>query len=227
MSDAQSVQQPGNDARQNGVETPPEKVHEQVYRELRGRLMSGQVVPGRGITLRKLAGELGVSPMPVRDAVSRLVAERALTIGPNRRILVPEMTAGRFQEIVTARTALEPAAARRAFPNIDRKVFQAMREADDQLEHALAAGDVEDYISSNHRFHFTLYGAAFSSVLVPLIESLWLQFSPFMRVAYGLVGTKVLVDYHQQALEGAELKPQALDQRNENTRKSGAIKCEV
>ncbi len=183
---------------------PPAKLHEQVYREIRGRIMTGQVVPGRGMTLRKLAGELGVSPMPVRDAVSRLVAERALTLGQNRRILVPEMTPGRFQEIVAARRALEPEAARRALGHVDKRTLRRMREIDETLDNALKSGDVEGYITANFGFHFTLYNAAPSDVLVPLVESLWLQFSPFMRVAYGLVGTKTLVDYHQQALAAIE-----------------------
>lgn len=176
-------------------------MNERVYTALRDRIINGHLVPGRGVTLRKLAAELDVSPMPVRDAIARLVAERALRIGSNRRVFVPEMTRDRFEELVLAREKLEPEAARRALPFIDRARLDAIRQADEMLEACLASGDVEGYIAANHAFHYTLYGACASDVLVPLIESVWLQFGPFMRMAYGLVGTRTLVDYHAQALE--------------------------
>jgi DNA-binding GntR family transcriptional regulator len=177
-----------------------ETMHERVYRELRARLIGGRVVPGRAVTLRGLAAELGVSPMPVREAVSRLVAERALAVTPSRRISVPEMTRSRFDELVTARERLEPAAARRALPHLQRADVTRMRKIDDELEVHLKTGNVEGYIAANHAFHFAIYAAGPSDVLVPLIESLWMQCGPFMRLVYGRVGTSWLVDYHEQAI---------------------------
>lgn len=177
-----------------------ETMHERVYRELRSRLIGGQVVPGRAVTLRGLASELGVSPMPVREAVNRLVAERALTMTPNRRISVPEMSRERFDELVTARERLEPEAARRALPFLKRSDVTRLRKLDDELEEHLHTGNVEGYVAANHAFHFGIYRGSDSQVLVPLVESLWLQFGPFMRLVYGRVGTSWLVDYHEQAM---------------------------
>ncbi|TCT12035.1 DNA-binding GntR family transcriptional regulator [Tepidamorphus gemmatus] len=177
-----------------------ETMHERVYRELRARLIGGRVVPGRPVTLRGLAAELGVSPMPVREAVSRLVAERALVMTANRRIAVPQMTQARFDELVIARERLEPEAARRALTTLTRSDVARLRKIDDELERHLANGNVEGYVAANHAFHFAIYRAVPSDVLVPLIESLWLQFGPFMRLVYGRVGTGWLVDYHEQAI---------------------------
>jgi len=66
--------------------------HESVYRTMRERILIGGFPPGMAVTLRGLADMLGVSVMPVRDAVRRLIAERALTMQDNRRVRVPEMT---------------------------------------------------------------------------------------------------------------------------------------
>jgi len=192
-------------------DAPRETMHERVYRELRSRLIGGRVVPGRPVTLRGLASELGVSPMPVREAVNRLVAERALTMTPNRRISVPEMTHARFEELVTARERLEPAAARRALPYLRRSDVNRLRKIDDDLEEQLKTGNVEGYVAANHAFHFGIYGAAPSDVLVPVIESLWMQSGPFMRLVYGRVGTSWLVDYHEQAMDAVLARdPEAL-----------------
>jgi len=176
-------------------------MHEKVYRALRERLIGGRVVPGRAVTLRGLASELGVSPMPVREAVNRLVAERALTMTPNRRISVPEMTHERFEELVTARERLEPAAARRALPFLGRSDVNRLRKIDDDLEGHLKTGNVEGYVAANHAFHFIIYSAAPSDILVPVIESLWMQSGPFMRLVYGRVGTSWLEDFHEQAMD--------------------------
>ncbi|HZZ88851.1 MAG TPA: FCD domain-containing protein, partial [Caulobacteraceae bacterium] len=56
------------------------------------------------------------------------------------------------------------------------------------------------YMEGNFAFHFNLYRANQRPILNRLIEALWLQFGPFMRVVYGRVGTASLVDQHQIAL---------------------------
>ena len=67
-----------------------------VYRALARGLMAGMFKPGEAVTLRTLANRLGTSAMPVREAVSRLIAERALVLLPNRSVIVPRMSRARF-----------------------------------------------------------------------------------------------------------------------------------
>ena len=65
-------------------------------------------------------------------------------------------------------------------------------EIDDRVDESLSGGDAETYMRENFAFHFHIYRAAGSQVLMPLVESLWLQFAPFMRTVYGRVGTAAL-----------------------------------
>src|SRR5262249_50641976 len=76
-----------------------ETLHDRAYDEIKKAIMSGSILPGSTITIRSLAGALGTSPMPVRDALSRLVAERALEVLPTRSVTLPFMTAAKFAEI--------------------------------------------------------------------------------------------------------------------------------
>jgi DNA-binding GntR family transcriptional regulator len=179
-------------------------VHDQVYEAIRAGLIDGRFVPGRSVTLRGLAGMLGVSPMPVRAAVTRLVAEGALALTPTRRVCVPAMTAARFDELVRARILLEGEAAERACLSIDAAALARIAAHDARLEACLAADDASGYMSANHAFHFAIYGAAPSSVLVPLIETLWLQFGPFMRLVYEQLDMTTLVDQHERAIRAIE-----------------------
>ena len=174
---------------------------EHVYQELRRRLLTGRITPGTTLSSRGLAQELAVSPMPVREAVGRLVAERALEVHSKRYISVPAMTRARFQDLLRCRLLLEPEAARLALPSIDRARLKVLTDIDGRLGLALASGSAQDYMQANFEFHFMIYGARAQDTLLQLIETLWLQFGPFMRVVYGRVGTTSLVDRHEQALE--------------------------
>jgi DNA-binding GntR family transcriptional regulator len=178
--------------------------HESVYRGLRDRILFGGFLPGSAVTLRGLAETLGVSPMPIREAVRRLIAERALKLQDNRRVLVPPMTKDSFEQIVFARKTLEPELAARALDNITDADIKNIKAIDQTVDRAMAAGDVQGYMRGNYRFHFAIYQRADTDILIALVESIWLQFGPFMRMAYGRIGTSLLEDHHQTAIAALE-----------------------
>ncbi len=175
-----------------------------VYEQLRDALVTGHFVPGRSITLRGVAEELGVSPMPVREALRQLVAERALEMQGNRRIAVPAMSATRLEELARARSLLEPELAVRALPHVDMARLERLKSLDRAVDAALAQGAAEAYVRANYEFHMGLYRAAPSQVLLPLVESLWLQVGPFLRLIVGRLGTASFVDRHRAALRAIE-----------------------
>lgn len=174
--------------------------HENVYRGLRNRILFGAFLPGSAVTLRGLAEDMGVSPMPIREAVRRLIAERALKMQDNRRVLVPPMTQETFEQIVFSRKMLEPELASRAMDHIGPAEIRHIAALDKQVDRAMAMGDVDGYMRSNFRFHFAIYERAGAETLMALVESIWLQFGPFMRMAYGRIGTSTLEDHHQAAI---------------------------
>ena len=177
-----------------------EPIHQWVFRGLRRAIMSGRFPPGQAMTIRGLADRMGVSAMPVREALRRLVAERALTLLDNRRVRVPVMTAERFDELLAARTALESEAAVRALPLIGAARLEELHRINAAIDAAVAADDGETVVAQNFVFHLTLYGARADSVLVPLIESVWLQTGPFMRAALEELPSPSADDHHAEAL---------------------------
>lgn len=175
-----------------------------VYAEMRQRLVTGRMSPGHELSTRSLATELGVSQTPVRDALSRLAAEGAVSIRSKRRVRVPPMTTARFDDLLHCRLLLEPEAAALALPHLTPEHVQRLREIDATLDQAIASGDADAYMSANHAFHFTLYRAQPKETLAQLIETLWLQFGPFMRLVYGRVSNAKLNDSHQAAIRAIE-----------------------
>ncbi|MDB6091811.1 MAG: GntR family transcriptional regulator [Gammaproteobacteria bacterium] len=160
-----------------------ETVQERVYGVLRDRLMRGGFEPGQKLKIAELASALGTSAMPVREALNRLTAERAIEALPNRSVRVPALSKDCLQDLLETRFAVEGLAVARAASNMSCATLATLR----QFIEAQSATDAEHVSEAsaeqNRAFHFAIYRESGSSVLLPIIESLWLQFGPYMRVA--------------------------------------------
>lgn len=191
-----------NNAGPSPAATPPSSdlLHTSVYSELAKRFVMGRVRPGSTLSTRGLAAELGVSQMPVREALGRLAAEGAVEIRSKRKIAVPTMTSERFNDLLRCRILLESEAARAAFPFLSQARLRQLKETDKGMGVAMRTGDVSAYMEGNYTFHFLIYRAQPRRTLLQLIETLWLQFGPYMRVVYGRFGTANLVDQHRVAI---------------------------
>ena len=157
---------------------------EQIYGELRDRLIAGELAPGEKLSLRSLAEMLGTSMMPVRAAVSRLVADGALTVLPNRAVSVPVMTRGKFRELTAVRIAVEGFAAERAAGVRQLADLEAIRGYDAAFRRQTesTSPDLRAAVRANRDFHFAVYAAAGLPTLVSMIAGLWLRIGPVLNL---------------------------------------------
>ena len=176
---AQADESAGGDGSLSGGGRRKRTVQDLVYDELRRSLMTGVFTPGEKISLRRLTEQTGTSMMPVREAVNRLIAERAFQVVPKRQVIVPPMTAEKFDEIVHWRVELESAAVRAACRKVTPELIRRLEEINKQIIEAVESDHKDALLPLNYEFHFTIYGAAQLEVLRPMIESLWLQAGPF------------------------------------------------
>ncbi|PWC41691.1 GntR family transcriptional regulator [Azospirillum sp. TSO22-1] len=183
-----------------------------VYRDLRNLIMAGQVCPGERLSIRTVAGALGTSMMPVRDAIARLAAEQALEVLPNRTVRVPILTRRRFQELRTIRLMLEGHATAVAAERVTPPALDEIRalHAAFTAEHAHAEPDAGRLIAINKDFHFRIYEAAEMPALMQIIEGLWLQIGPVLnfdlRSKSRRLSDRVALRYHQGMLDGLEAR---------------------
>lgn len=154
------------------------------YNEIRKLLMTGRLAPAQRLSLRSLARALGVSVMPVRDAVNRLIAEHALATAPNRAIRVPLMTAGDFRELVIIRAEIEGFAAELAARHRRDEDLERIAEAEAafRAESLSSTPDLGKAVALNMAFHFGVYHASGLPRLVEIIESLWLRVGPIINL---------------------------------------------
>lgn len=179
---------------------PKETVNQWVYRCLRHAVMIGLIPPGRALTIRDVAASLEVSTMPVREALRRLATEQALEVQDNRRIMVPQMTVSKFRELCELRISLECHAAERALPYITPQRIDELVAIDRRIDLATQNGDREGVTTFNQEFHRHLYEANPNQMVIPLVESVWLQLGPFTRLALSKLQDFYQVDRHSEAL---------------------------
>ncbi len=192
---------------QQGKEEGRTAVHELVYHEIRQSLMVGTFAPGQKVSLRNLAEQVGTSLTPVRGAVNRLIAEGAFEIMPNRWVVIPSMTNEKFEEIIHWRVQLETAAIKKACENITSEIIDQIEAINEQMIKVAEVGvDRKELLSKNYDFHFTIYRQSDSKILIPMIESLWLQCGPFTY--YSLSSPRDLwnAKYHLKMIEALRKK---------------------
>lgn len=177
------------------------RLHHEIYESLRQALVMGDFVPGQCFSMRMLADRFQTSLIPVRDALKRLIAERGLVMMPNRTVCVPLMPRQRFQELLQVRLSVEPMLSRRSAELITRQEVAELAAINDEMQAAVGLNDVKKYLAANYRFHFGLYSKADSAVILPIVESLWLQVGPFLNAVFTRRGTRTARDNHAEVLK--------------------------
>ena len=138
---------------------------------LREMIMSGQLSPGSPLRQRDLADQFDVSATPIREALRRLEAEGLVVGDTHRGATVAKPDEGARADNYRIRAALEPLAAEMATERIDGDALAELETINEEIR-GIPEGDPA-YREHNARFHFAIYQASGSPVLVSLIRMLW------------------------------------------------------
>ena len=162
---------------------PKGTLQDHVYRQCCEMILNGEIAPGQLVTIQALSDAFGVSAMPVREALQRLIAAKALTVISSRSIGVPHLTRDRLLDLTRVRLEVESLAAQWAVRRIAAKDIAELEGLVAQMVTA-AVGDRKQFVRCNREFHFVIYRAAGSEALIAIIENLWLQISPYFHLLY-------------------------------------------
>lgn len=165
---------------------------EQVYASIRESLMEGRLQPGDRLTIAALAEQLGVSITPVREAIFRLVTERALEMRAATSIHVRRLTPDELREIQTIRRHLEGEAAASAALRISAADLRALEALQARFT-AAAASDPLEASRLNREFHFCIAQAAELPQILAIIEGMWAQMGPLIHLYHLNTPPRVLV----------------------------------
>ncbi|MBW0101463.1 GntR family transcriptional regulator [Pseudonocardia sp. KRD291] len=146
---------------------------EAAFVALREAIWSGALAPGERVTLNGLAGQLGMSLTPVREALRRLAEHGLVRHVPNQGTVVTERSVERAEEIYGLRLLLEPVATERAAERMTPDVLAGITAAREEIERAIEAGRGAEVPALNAELHRRIYAASGSEYLQEFIGKLW------------------------------------------------------
>ena len=163
-------------------------MQEIVYDTIRESVLSGKYPPGHHLIAEDLAKELGVSRMPVREALHRLEVAGLVTMSPHRGAVVSEFAEPEIIELYHIRAVLDGLAARLAVPNLTDDDFAQLNARVDEMQTTIKAGETEAFLRANRDFHLVIWKAARAPRLQELLKNLYDTSQPFRNTSVQLPG---------------------------------------
>lgn len=164
--------------------TLPRTAEEVALAELRQAIVRGDLPPGAPIKQDATAQELGLSVVPVREALKTLAGEGIVAYRPQRGYMVAELHPDSVDGVFRVRDLLEGEAERIAVGRIRPEGLVRMRTAQEEHYKAVKDGDAVRVIMSNRSFHFELFDLCGNALLLRLVRQTWDSLDPHRALSY-------------------------------------------
>lgn len=161
--------------------------------ELRDAIQNGRLEPGERLVERKLADSLGVSHIPVREALAKLTEEGLVERTPRRGARVASLSEKEVTEITGLRIVLEQYVARSVQSTWTPKSDAALRRIVKQMVDAAEKSHLEALFALDRRFHETLWEMADNRTLLTIASQLRSRINGFLRAANAALAADELV----------------------------------
>jgi DNA-binding GntR family transcriptional regulator len=155
---------------------------------LRERILRGDYPEGEPLRQDALADELGVSRIPVREALRQLEAEGLVTFSPHRGAVVSSLSLDEINELFELRADIESDLLERAIPAMTSEHLERAVDLLDEFEIALATGEATRWGPLNWHFHAALYAPANRNVTMGVLQKLHQHSDRYVRMQV-LLGT--------------------------------------
>ncbi len=166
---------------------------------IRERILHGVYPAGQPLRQDAVAEQLGVSRIPVREALRLLEAEGLVTFNPHRGAVVSTLSIAEIQELYELRAEIEADLIVRAIPRITDEQIDRAEEVLDTYEAALRNGQVAGWGGLNWKFHSTLYAPANRPVTMGVVHRLHQHTDRYSRMQLALThGESRAISEHRQ-----------------------------
>ena len=162
----------------------PRYLRDQAFVSLREAIVSGSLAPGAAIVIDDLAATFGLSTMPVREAVKRLVADGLVEELPRRAHRVAPLTKRTALDVLEVTEALMVRAYELGVPALDAEGVAAMRAALDRAAARAAAGELMEALAGIHAMHGVVYAATGNSEFDRALSAIGPRFDRVLYLWY-------------------------------------------
>lgn len=148
-------------------------IQDVVADRVRDMILSGRFKPGEWLRQDELAQTLGVSTMPIREALRKLQAEGLVIFYPRRGAMVARIAVAEYEEIYRIREELEVLACRWAAEDFDRIPMDRLKQLLDEIEMAAINQDIQRRMETVREFFFLIFSASQKTHLIRILSGLW------------------------------------------------------
>ena len=143
-----------------------------VFNILRQAILKGELEPGERLMEVSLAGKLGVSRTPVREAIRKLELEGLVLMIPRRGAEVARISEKNMKDVLEVREGLENLALELACERITPNQVMDIKKANVNFENTLSQGDVIAIAEADEHFHELIYEACNNDKLIQVLNNL-------------------------------------------------------
>lgn len=173
---------------------------------LRDRILHGRIPEGEPLRQDALAVELGVSRIPVREALRQLESEGLVTFHPHRGAVVATLSLDEITELFELRAAIESDLLRRAVPKMTAADDASAKEILDAYEGALHSGEVARWGELNWQFHSALYAPSNRQYTLNIVNKLHQNADRYLRMQLALTHGESRARSEHRAIAAATRK---------------------
>jgi DNA-binding GntR family transcriptional regulator len=154
---------------------------DEVTVRIRQEILSGRIAPGQRIRLRTLEELLGVSHIPIREALRSLEAEGLVESIPQRGAIATPVSIEELVEVYDLRRILEPAIAQRAIPKLTKEQLRLAAEALEALNAVPGGWASPEFTDAHRRFHWLLLEPGGTKLIEQVLSRLWQTSERYVR----------------------------------------------
>ncbi len=173
---------------------------QEAYRYIKANILRGNYGPGYRIVIDRVAKELNLSTIPVREAIRQLEADGLIENIPYSGAIVKRVDEVQYQEVTYVMLVLEAAATALAVDALTKKDLDELENTNNAMKKALDELDFERVGELNVKFHATIHDKCGNSYLIEKLEQVWERLAQVRRanISFAPQRAKASIEEHEQ-----------------------------
>jgi len=168
------------------MKTQPIKANKQkqAYEFLRGKILSGEYGPGYRLVIDQVSKQLGISKIPVREAIRQLEADGLIQYKPYSGAVVSNINEREYLEVISVLAVLEGYATALSSREITEEALEKLRDLNRQMEQSVKEFEFERFGALNRQFHKVIYDCCGNRYLAETTVQMWEQMDRIRRSVF-------------------------------------------
>ncbi|AWO74831.1 MULTISPECIES: GntR family transcriptional regulator [Geobacillus] len=184
------------------METKAKNKTQLAYEYILSRIENGVYGPGYRVVIDQIARELGLSSIPVREAIRQLEAEGLVEFKPYTGAVVSNINEKEYIETLSVLAVLEGYATALGSPHLTKEAIDRLEQVNERMERALEELELERFSELNYEFHSLIYAHCGNAYLEEQIKQIWQRMKRIRAYGFTFVPqrAKASIEEHREII---------------------------